>query len=217
MIHAVIFDQDGTLMDSGLGIKHTAIETLKQKKLPYPPYEKMDYFIGPPLSDCFRLSGVSEERIPEAVKLYRIRYAQKGMFEEEVYPGILSLLFSIRQAGYQTYVATSKSKRLAEAILIHFRMRSLFDGVFGASEGVQGESKATIIASCLSTLPKESKVIMVGDTYLDILGAKENHIPAIGVTYGYGEKERMRENGCSLWAKDAEELEQLLLDLLIES
>ena len=61
----ILFDLDGTMMDSGPGIKHTAIRTLKEMHLSSPSYEDLDFFIGPPLRDCFRLCKVPEERIEE--------------------------------------------------------------------------------------------------------------------------------------------------------
>lgn len=192
MKEAILFDQDGTLLDSGPGIKHCAIKTLEVMGLPLKRYEDMDYFIGPPLKDCFRLSGVPENRLEEAVRIYRDFYQKEGMFDATVYDGILDLLKALKNKGYKVYVCTSKAEVLAREILSHFHIDEYLDGIYGASlDGIHALKK-DIVARCLKDIHTDN-AIMIGDTYLDLEGANANSISSIGVTYGYGNIERMKE------------------------
>ena len=75
----IFFDQDGTLVESGPGIKHSARKTLEKRKLPVIPYEELDFFVGPPLRDCFRLCHVPEERIEEACLIFIMRKEESMM------------------------------------------------------------------------------------------------------------------------------------------
>lgn len=213
---AVLFDLDGTVMDSGPGIKHTAIRTLKEMHLPSPSYEDLDFFIGPPLRDCFRLCKVPEERIEEAVTIYRHFYEQKdgGYLDATPYPGIDTLLSNLDKKGYVPFVCTSKGKSLAERIVKEFHLAPLFKGVYGASLDGSLAKKKDIIAKCLTDLPEGSKDVMIGDTYLDIEGANANHIPSIGVTWGYGVKEKMIETGAYALVSTMDELEKKIIEVL---
>lgn len=188
----ILFDQDGTLLDSGPGIKHCAIKTLETMFLPMKRYEDMDYFIGPPLKDCFRLSGVPEERLDEAIEIYREYYQKGGMYDASIYTGITDLLQKLNELGYDTHVCTSKAQVLASEILHHFNLDIYFKKIYGASLDGTHALKKDIIARCL----KENNIkeaVMIGDTYLDLEGANNNHIHSIGVIYGYGNKEEMEK------------------------
>ena len=200
----ILFDLDGTLIDSAPGIKHSAIKTLKEMKLPLIPYEDLDFFIGPPLSDCFRLCNVPEDRILEAISVFRKFYEQGEQLNCSFYPGIKECLISLKKRGYHLFVCTSKAEYFAVNILENFGFASYFDHIYGSSLDSSLSLKKDIIALCLSRHGKEA--LMVGDTYLDIIGANENHIPSIGVTWGYGEKEKMIQNHVSCFADNTEEL-----------
>lgn len=194
---AVLFDQDGTLLDSAPGIKRCAIATLQAMRLPLIPYENLDFFIGPPLRDCFRLCHVPESRIEEAVKIYREKYegSGNGYLDATIYPQIDELLKTLRHNGIKTYVCTSKAEPLAVMILQAFHLDPLFDGVYGASLDGSLAAKSDIIHHCLSNEQLHHDAIMVGDTVLDLRGAAANGIPFFGVVWGYGEKETMLQEG----------------------
>lgn len=212
MKKVILFDQDGTLLDSAPGIKKCAIDTLETLHVSHKPYEEMDYFIGPPLRDCFRFSNVPEDKLDEAIAIFRKLYKEKGAFDSMVYPEIVETLKTLRRNGYLLFVCTSKGKPVAVDVLTHFSLISLFDGIYGATIDEKIKEKKDIIANCL----KENKpdfAIMVGDTYLDVEGANANNIKTIGVTYGYGDKNKMKETGVLRFIDHPLELIELLKEI----
>ena len=189
----ILFDQDGTLLDSAPGIKLCAQETLKELGYPVPEKENLNYFIGPPLRDCFRLSSVKEEDIEQAVLIYRKLYEEKGKYNARVYPGVEEGLKSLKQAGYRLFVCTSKNGNLAKDILTKFKLNQYFEQTFGSTSDGVGARKGEIIHRCLSYIKEDADVLMVGDTHLDAEGAKQNNIPCLLVNFGYGDKTKIEK------------------------
>ena len=187
----ILFDLDGTLNDSGPGIKNSAIKTLIEMKLKPIPYEKLNFFIGPPLRDCFRMCSVPEDRIEESVPIFRKYYEAGGKYEANIYNGIEEMLSKLNNDGYKLFVCTSKAQFLAKDIISHFKLDKYFKGIYGALMDGSLALKKDIIAKCLEENGHDA--IMVGDTYLDINGANANNLRSIGVTYGYGDNDKLIE------------------------
>lgn len=190
----IIFDLDGTLTDAGEGIINCAALALRQLGLPVPDQDAMSVFVGPPLRDTFRKFGVTEEKVEEAISIYRSRYIPIGMFENTPYPGIHALLAALKERGHKLYVATSKPETMAVAILQKFELAPYFDLICGATLDSSRDSKSKVIEYLLNQIQKNDTV-MVGDTVFDVLGAAEHGLPTIGVSWGYGKAEDMIHAG----------------------
>ena len=206
----ILFDLDGTLTDSGPGIINGVEYTVEQMGLPR--HERSFYrrFIGPPLQWSFQeFCGLDSERAREAVRVYRSYYNEKGIWENTPYPGIQELLASLSGAGKTLAVATSKPEPLAVRVLERFALMPYLRCVAGASPDESRDQKPEAIRRCLRQCGGQA--VMVGDRFYDIQGAHENHIPAIGVLYGYGSREEFERAGAEALAADASELERLLL------
>lgn len=189
---AFLFDLDGTLTNSGEGIIKSVEYALKPFgiRLSLP---ELKTFVGPPLQLSFKKFGVPDEDIEEAIALFRERYLTKGKFENEPYPGIPEMLAKL-DTYHHLYVATSKPETTAKEILDHFNMSRYFDLIAGASFDHSRENKDQVIQYLLDEIDEE-QVLMIGDTKFDVLGAKKEHIPTVGVSWGYGKKEELEEAG----------------------
>ena len=210
MEKAVLFDLDGTLTDSGEGIINCAIYAMEHFGLPIPPREELRVFVGPPLHETFLKFGVKEEDAQEAVRIYRQRYIPIGKFENTPYPGVRELLKTLKAQGFKLYVATSKPETTSVEILEHFDLAKYFDRICGASMDLSRNSKEAVIAYLLEENGRADHVTMVGDTKYDIIGAKAHGIPAIGVSWGYGDVKEMEDAGAKAIAHSMEELLELL-------
>ena len=209
----VLFDLDGTLTDPKIGITTCIQYALHQLDYESPETEQLLWCIGPPLTVSFAklLQTNDKALIDRAITLYRDRFATVGLFENALYPQIPETLKSIRAAGYQTYIATSKPHVFAKRIIEHFDLSSLFDGIYGSELDGTRSDKAELIQHILLTenlIP--AKTVMVGDRSHDAIGAKKNQLLAIGVTYGYGSEEELKLHGVDLIANSPEEIIQYL-------
>lgn len=194
----ILFDLDGTLTDPAEGIVNSILYALEKMGIEETDREKLLPFIGPPLAESFRVYyGFSQDEATRAVTYYREYYADKGIFENRLYPGIPEFLAALNQAGATVALATSKPEVYAEQILQHFGIASQFDFIGGSLLNGQRVQKGEVIAYVLSALParSENSVLMVGDRKHDVIGARENGLPCAGVLFGYGGREELTEAG----------------------
>lgn len=212
MKNNILFDLDGTLTDPKIGI--TTCIRYALKKLDHPEPENLDWCIGPPLLESFRQILVSRppEQAQQAIVFYRERFADVGLFENEVYPEIPMVLEKLSATSSRLFVATSKPKIYADRIITHFGLRKYFTDVFGAELDGTRTDKGELIKYLLETVSvKSEQSIMVGDRKHDLIGASKNSVPGIGVLWGYGPKSELeRETSIALVSKPSE-----LLPLLI--
>ena len=206
MSKTILFDLDGTLTDSGEGIINCAILALEHFGLPIPDRKTLRVFVGPPLHETFIKFGVPADKADEAVAVYRSRYIPIGMFENVPYPGIRELLETLKNLGHKLYVATSKPEWMAEEILKKFELDGYFDRICGATMDTSRTEKSQVIAYLLDQTGDAKNAVMVGDTKFDVLGAAAHNIPTVGVSWGYGTVEDMRQAGAAAIADTMDEL-----------
>lgn len=191
----VLFDLDGTLSDSKIGITKSVQHALQKAGVMVNDLDELEPFIGPPLQVSFQeIYGFNDTQITQAIRDYRERFTERGMFENKLYEDIPALLAHLKQQGYILTIATSKPTVFAEQIIKYFQLESYFDLVVGSHLDGSRSAKGEIIAEVLQQLdsyPKE-QFIMIGDRKYDLIGARENQIDAIGVTYGFGSLEELK-------------------------
>lgn len=194
MYDVVLFDLDGTITDSGLGITNSVRYALNRYSIEVRDNSELECFIGPPLNESFeKFYGFTKEEASNAVSVYREYYREKGIYENLVYDGIEKLLREIRDKGKTAAVATSKPELFARQILDHFGLSEYFAYIGGANMNETRTDKAEVIDYVLDELKitDKSKVVMVGDREHDIIGARKNGLDSIGVLFGYGSREEL--------------------------
>ncbi|MBQ8640331.1 MAG: HAD hydrolase-like protein [Lachnospiraceae bacterium] len=211
----IFFDLDGTLTDPMVGICKSAAYGLAHFGIEK-DYRELTYFIGPPLMDTYRERfGFDEEQTKEAVRVFREYFVPTGIYENEIYPGILSMLEHLEKKGYYLALATSKPEPMAEIVLTHFGIRPYIRLLAGSTIDETRTKKADVLNYALETLGLTdlSEAIMVGDRNYDVIGAKQVGMECIGVTYGYGSREELEEAGAAYVVDSVEELEKVLMSL----
>ncbi|MBB6452720.1 phosphoglycolate phosphatase [Salirhabdus euzebyi] len=192
----VLFDLDGTLSDPKIGITKSVQYALSKMGIEEKSLEKLESFIGPPLHESFAsIYGFRSTEVDRAIKYYRERFKEKGMYENTLYAGIENLLKSLKEMDYTLAVATSKPTIFSEQILEYFKIKSHFDLIVGSNLDGTHSAKTEIIQYLLEhfQIIPPSEFIMIGDRKHDIIGATNTNIHSIGVTYGYGSTEELTE------------------------
>ena len=187
---AVLFDLDGTLTDSGEGIRRSVAYALEKMGRPPLSEAELNSFIGPPLKDAFRdYAGMTAEEAEEAIGFYRERYVDTGLYENEVYPGIKACLDRLREDGMILGVASSKPEPMVKAVLAHFGLDAYFSVMTGSLMDGSRASKQEVIETALRELGLDEhrqSVVYIGDRKYDAAGARACGLACIGALWGYG-------------------------------
>jgi len=215
----ILFDLDGTLSDPKVGITKSVQYALQKMGIIEPDVDKLECFIGPPLQVSFAEHyNFDEVSIQKAVEFYRERFKEKGMFENELYPNIPSLLESLKEQQFILVVATSKPTVFAEKILNYFNIDQYFDFVVGSNLDGTRTSKTEIIQNIIEKYDEYNfdNFIMIGDRKHDIIGANNIGIDSIGVTFGYGSVEELNNSNPTYIVNDVNELKEILMGSFIK-
>ena len=182
---AVLFDLDGTLLDTSEGIISTLRQTAEHLHFRELTDAELRGFIGPPLhTHLAEVFGLDEEGTADAVRYFRMIYGGGEVYRARVYDGIPEVIDSLGARGIKTAAATYKKEDIAISLLHEKGL--CFDVIHGADTDGR-RTKADIIRMIIDELgvtPQET--VMVGDSENDAVGAAAAGTAFIGVTYGFG-------------------------------
>ncbi len=197
MYDYLFFDLDGTLTDSYDGITNSIMYALE--RLGISGYEKADMlpFVGPPLFESFAIMTKGDPDLTEkGVKLYREYYAEEGWAQNSVYDGVIDMLKALKEAGKKMAVATSKPEPFAVRIVEKFGLDKYFEFTAGASFDTSRAQKSDVLRYAVDRLGADkARSVMIGDRKHDVIGAKTVGLDAIGVLYGYGDRDELVSAG----------------------
>ncbi len=184
----VIFDVDGTVLDTTEGVLAAVRHTIRTLGYEMPSEEKLLSFIGPPIQDSFAGTyGLSGPVLQEIATVFRNRYSTVDLLKAAPYEGIYQVFETLRQRGIRSAIATYKREDYALTLLKHFGFDRYTDIMYGADHENKLK-KRDIIEKCIvdSGVTDKKRVVMVGDTHHDALGAQQVGVDFIGVTFGFG-------------------------------
>jgi len=206
MIPAIFFDLDGTLTDPKPGITGCIQYALEKLGRPIPSQDELEWCIGPPLQENFaRLVGPDDAG--RGVALYRERFGDVGLFENEVYEGIPDVLVSLKAQGAQLFVASSKPKVYVDRILEHFELTPFFERVYGSElDGTNTDKRDLLAVALADSRVAPHEATLIGDRAHDAIGAAHNAIDFLGVLYGYGSREELEDEGATRFVHAPPEL-----------
>ena len=238
MLKKILFDLDGTLTNPKTGITKSVQYALAHFGIEEEA-DNLTQFIGPPLIDSFmNFYGFSLEQAREGVTAYREYFAPKGIFENDVYPGVAEMLAALKEKGAILAVASSKPEVFVEQILEHFDLAKYFDVVVGSLLNETRTSKEEVVEEALRQLgvmstdnlrqvgytkkdndivatmeddDKKATIAMVGDRKFDITGAKAHGLTAVGVSFGFAEPGELEAEEPDFIAETVEQLKDYLL------
>lgn len=209
----VLFDLDGTLTRSHVGIYGCIRYALKELGEAEPDEKILRKCIGPSLMYSFtRYFGLSEDRARLATAKYRERYSVVGWQENSPIDGALETLKTLREKGFLLAMATSKPKIYADKIAEKFGFTPYFHVQVGS--GIDGSfpTKASVIAECIRQLnAKKEDCLMVGDREHDAEGAREEGVDCALLKVGYAEEGEFEKAAPKYVFDDFTDLTQFLL------
>ena len=204
----LLFDLDGTLTDPSPGIVRCMRYALDKLGAACPSGDVLASFIGPSLRGTFAtlLETSDQELVDQAMTFYREQYGVTGLFENQVYDGIVPLLDHMRLTAAPSFVATLKPKTYAERIVRHLGLAPYFAGVYGPGLDEPTDDKIDLLADLLATERiAPGQAVMIGDRAGDMVAARANRVRSIGALWGYGSEAELVEAGAdSLCASPGE-------------
>ncbi len=198
ILNHVFFDLDGTLSDPQLGICSCiqyALRKMGQQHIP--ERHELHWCIGPALRESFRTllgNNASADDAEQAVAFYRERFADIGLFENELYADIPETLAALQHDGRRLYLVTAKPIVFAERIIAHFALRPFFHALYGSELNGAFTDKTLLTADVLRREGiAPAAAVFVGDRRYDIEAAHANGMPCVAVTYGYGNSDELAQ------------------------
>jgi phosphoglycolate phosphatase len=207
----VLFDLDGTLVDSTPGIWASVRFAAAQIGLPEPTPEQLRDMVGPPLEDGFALVlQVPAADLSRAVAAYRAHYSAGALLDVTVHDGVPELLAALREDGAMLAVATSKPEPFALRVLEHTGLLPAFSSVHGATFDGAVRHKDQVVAAALAAHPDGWGPVLVGDRRHDVLGAAAHGMPCIGAGWGPAEDGELEAAGAAAVAATPADVVTLL-------
>ena len=213
---SILLDLDGTISDSRPGIAGCFRFMLRQ--LGHDPAVAGDvtWAVGPPIAVSIRklLEIYGDDRVDQAVAVYRAHYSDVAIYDCSAFPGMGALLSRLRNAGHRLCVATSKRRDFAERVVEYLGLRDVLPKVYGAVPGGGLDDKADLLAEILRVERYDvGTTVMIGDRYHDIHAARANGLRSIGVLWGYGGEAELQEAGADYLVAGPEALFALITGL----
>ena len=211
----ILFDLDGTIINSFLGITRCVQYALRSKGIDVENLEDLEEYIGPPLKQTFQQNyDFSDEETIDLIQKYRERFDVTGIFENELYPGVEQTLLHLKERGYPLVLASSKPETACERILEKHGLLSCFDEVVGATLDGRISTKEQVLKEVFRRIgsndPKD--YVLIGDTIYDVEGANKVGMDCIGVSYGFGKAEDLERAGAVSVCRDLEEVERVVIE-----
>ena len=206
---AAVFDLDGTLLNTLADLADSGNELLAAYGLPPHTEQEYRYFVGNGSRKLMEriLPGDSPERIDEALSRYKAIYERRLTAKSKPYDGILEMLAALRKRGVKLAVCTNKHLSAAETLIQMCFPAHLFDAFEGDRPGVPRKpdpAHVRILLDKLGVAPEET--VYLGDSGVDMQTAGNAGVLAVGVLWGFREKEELLENGAEILLSHPSEL-----------
>ncbi len=213
----IVFDLDGTVVDSADGIVWSFEATLRDFDRPI-DRSVLATLIGPPLHDSFSRLGFGPDLLGDALNRYRAHYGEEGVYRCRLYDGVPALLDTIGVRGIPALIATAKRVDFASRMLESLGVAEYFAVVAGAALDGRRSPKADIVSEALTKFaPASPRGWMVGDRHFDMEAARSNRLLGGGATWGYGTVAELRESGATWLIDEPSALGRLVDDLFTRS
>jgi phosphoglycolate phosphatase len=215
MIEAVLFDLDGTLLNTLDDIADCANWVLAQNGWPIHDIEAYKYFVGGGAEKLITSIVPEDARAPEVLdrirKIYLDRYQERATYKTRPYDGVPELLDALKKRGVKTAVVSNKPDGATRQTVKHFFGERRFGFVVGNRPGLPLKPDPAIVNLAIESIGASAeKCVYVGDSGTDMTTAKNAGCMAVGVTWGFRERNELEAGGADRLIDSPEELLELL-------
>ncbi len=188
----LVFDWDGTLMDSAAAISESLQTACAELGLPVPSRERARYVIGLGLRDALThvLPDLPESEYPRVLERFRVHFLQRDA-GTTLFAGAADMLRELEGAGFMLAVATGKSRRGLDRALQATGLQGVFDATRCADEGFSKPHPGMLEAVMDRLATPPAATVMIGDTTHDLEMANAAGVAAVAVTYGAHAREAL--------------------------
>ena len=212
---AVLFDMDGTLLDTLEDLRDSTNHVLRQMGYPERSLEEMRRFVGNGAEKQIRRAvpeGTNEEKIMEVLTAYRAYYQDHCQIKTRVYDGLLNMLSELKAKGIKLAVVSNKPDSAVQKLSREY-FGDRMDFAVGPSDGVRCKPYPDMVEAALRALGAEKKdAVFVGDSEVDVQTGLNAGLPVIAVSWGFRPREVVIAAGAEKIADNASELKQYILE-----
>lgn len=212
---AVLFDMDGTLLDTLEDLCDSTNHALAQMGYPLRGIEEIRRFIGNGAEKQIRRAvpeGTSEGKIMETLAAFRAYYQDHCQIKTKVYDGLLDVLSELKEKGVKMAVVSNKPDAAVKKLSREY-FGDRLDYAIGPSDGVRCKPYPDMAEEALKALGVEKKdAVFVGDSEVDVQTGLNAGLDVIAVSWGFRSRQVVIEAGAKMIADDAGELEKFILE-----
>ncbi len=210
---AVVFDMDGTILDTLDDLADSVNHALEMYGFPKRRRNEVRAFLGNGMVRLVHLcvpDGTSEEVEAKVLKEHKRYYPLHSTDKTKPYDGITELLKYLKQKGIKTAVVSNKSDSNVQALV-----KKYFDGLFdvsvGARDGIPRKPASDLVNIALEELGVDkSDAVYIGDSDVDLATARNSGLKMITVLWGFRDRKMLEEHGAEVFVNTSKELEELL-------
>jgi phosphoglycolate phosphatase len=214
MYKAVIFDLDGTLLDTLTDIATSANFVLKNYNKSPLPIEDYNLLVGQGAAQLFKdlLPELSLEEQKDALALFEQHYAKQFSINTNIYEGISKVLTFLQVRDIKMAVLSNKPNSFTKKCVIKYLKNWKFDAAYGIREGIPRKPDNAGVIEILKELGvSANETLFVGDTKVDMQTAKNADMDSIGVLWGFREKEELVDHGATFIAEEPADIIKLIM------